>query len=130
VKRGVDVRILTVGEKTDVKTTWYAGRALYEELLAGGVRIYEYRPTMMHAKTIVVDGIWTSIGSMNFDNRSIAFNNEAQIVALDTTIGRQMDDIFLDDLKHSDEMKLETFRKRPWTGKVLEWGAQKLRRIL
>ena len=73
--RGVDVRVLTVGKETDVKTTWYAGRALYEKLLAGGVKIYEYQPTMMHAKTIVVDGLWSAIGSMNFDNRSIAFNN-------------------------------------------------------
>ena len=52
--------MLTVGTKTDVKTTWYAGRALYEKLLAGGVRIYEYQPTMMHAKTIVVDGLWSA----------------------------------------------------------------------
>lgn len=130
VRRGVDVRVLTVGKKTDVKTTWYAGRALYEKLLAGGVRIYEYQPTMMHAKTIVVDALWSAIGSMNFDNRSIAFNNESQIVALDSGVGTKMEEIFLDDLKYSEEMKLDTFRKRPWTGKVLEWGAQKLRRIL
>jgi cardiolipin synthase len=129
-KRGVDVRVLTVGKETDVKTTWYAGRALYEGLLAGGVKIYEYRPAMMHAKTIVVDGLFSAVGSMNFDNRSIAFNNESQIVALDSTVGRRMDEIFLEDLKYSEEMKLETFRNRPWTGKVLEWGAQKLRRIL
>jgi cardiolipin synthase len=129
-KHGVDVRVLTVGKETDVKTTWYAGRALYEGLLEGGVKIYEYTPTMMHAKTIVVDGLFSAVGSMNFDNRSIAFNNEAQIVALDPGIGQQMDKIFLDDLKYSEEIKLETFRKRPWTGKVLEWGAQQLRRIL
>lgn len=129
-KRGVDVRILTVGPATDVKSTWYAGRALYENLLEGGVKIYEYKPTMMHAKTIVVDGVWSSMGSMNFDNRSIAFNNESQILALDSTIGKQMDDIFMEDLKYSDEVKLETFRKRPWTGKVLEWGAQQMRRVL
>ena len=129
-KHGVDVRVLTVGKETDVKTTWYAGRALYEGLLEGGVKIYEYSPTMMHAKTIVVDGLFTAVGSMNFDNRSIAFNNEAQIVALDPGVGQQMDQIFLDDLKYSEEIKLETFRKRPWTGKVLEWGAQQLRRIL
>jgi cardiolipin synthase len=127
---GVDVRVLTVGKETDVKTTWYAGRALYEGLLEGGVKIYEYKPTMMHAKTIVVDGLFTAVGSMNFDNRSIAFNNEAQIVALDPGVGQQMDQIFLDDLKYSDEIKLDTFRKRPWTGKVLEWGAQQLRRVL
>jgi cardiolipin synthase A/B len=129
-KRGVDVRILTVGSATDVKSTWYAGRALYENLLAGGVKIYEYKPTMMHAKTIVVDGMWSSMGSMNFDNRSIAFNNESQILALDSTVGKQMDDIFMEDLKYSDEIKLETFRNRPWTGKVLEWGAQQMRRVL
>ncbi len=106
------------------------GRALYEQLLKGGVKIYEYRPTMMHAKTIVVDGVWSSVGSMNFDNRSIAFNNEAQFVSLDSSIGAQMNQIFLDDLKYSDEVNLEKFRQRSWTGRVLEWGAQKIRRVL
>ncbi len=130
VKRGVDVRVLTVSSRTDVRTTWYAGRALYERLLLGGVRIYEYQPAMMHAKTIVVDGLFSAIGSMNFDNRSLAFNNESQVLALDRTVGQRMDSIFVDDLKYSQEIKLETFRNRPWTGKVLEWGAQKLRRLL
>lgn len=129
-RRGVDVRVLTVSSETDVKTTWYAGRALYEMLLEGGVKIYEYQPAMMHAKTIVVDGYFSAVGSMNFDNRSIAFNNEAQIVALDSTVGKQMDEIFLEDLKYSEEIKLETFRNRSWKGKMLEWGAQKLRRVL
>ena len=129
-RRGVDVRVLTASEESDIKTTLYAGRALYETLLEGGVKIYEYSPTMMHAKTIVVDGLWTAIGSMNFDNRSIAFNNESQIVALDPGVGQQMEQIFLEDVKYSKEIKLEEFRKRPWTGKVLEWGAQKLRRVL
>src|SRR5678815_4020441 len=123
--RDRDVRVLTVGEKTDVQTTWYAGRALYEKLLAGGVKIYEYQPTMMHAKTIVVDGLFSAVGSMNFDNRSIAFNNESQILALDPEVGQKMDQIFLEDLKYSKEIKLDEFKKRAWTGKVLEWGAQK-----
>src|SRR5205085_176225 len=57
-RRGVDVRILTVGGKTDVKTTWYAGRYRYEQLLDAGVKIYEFQPTMMHAKAISVDGRW------------------------------------------------------------------------
>jgi cardiolipin synthase A/B len=129
-KRGVDVRVLTVGSKTDVKTTWYAGRTYYEKLLLGGVKVYEYKPTMMHAKTMVVDGVWSEIGSMNFDNRSLAFNNESLLLVLDKTIGAQMDSIFLDDVKYSDEIKLDTFRKRPLGGRILEWGAQKLRRIL
>jgi cardiolipin synthase len=130
VRRGVDVRVLTVSSKTDVKTTWYAGRALYEKLPQGGVRIYEYQPAMMHAKTLVVDGVFSAVGSMNFDNRSIAFNNESQVIALDPNVGQKMDSIFVDDLKYSKEMKLDEFRRRPWTGKVLEWGASKLRRIL
>ena len=129
-RRGVDVRVLTVSAKTDVKTTWYAGRTYYEKLLAGGVRIYEYQPTMMHAKTMVVDGIWSDIGSMNFDNRSLSFNNESLLVALDRKVGAKMDSIFMDDLTRSQEMKLDEFRKRPLSGKILEWGAQKLRRVL
>jgi cardiolipin synthase A/B len=129
-KRGVDVRVITVSNKTDVKTTWYAGRTYYEKLLEGGVKIYEYQPTMMHAKTMVVDGIWSDIGSMNFDNRSLSFNNESLLVALDRTIGAQMDSIFIDDLTRSKEIKLDEFRKRPLSGKILEWGAQKLRRVL
>ena len=129
-KRGVDVRVITVSDKTDVKTTWYAGRTYYEKLLEGGVKVYEYEPTMMHAKTLVVDGMWSGIGSMNFDNRSLSFNNESVLVTLDRRIGAQMDSIFMDDITRSKEIKLDEFKKRPLSGKILEWGAQKLRRIL
>ena len=129
-RRGVDVRVLTVSNKTDVKTTWYAGRTYYEKLLAGGVKIYEYQPTMMHAKSMVVDGMWSSIGSMNFDNRSLSFNDESVLVVLDRHVGAQMDSVFMDDLKWSKEIILEEFKKRPLSGKILEWGAQKLRRVL
>jgi cardiolipin synthase len=129
-KRGVDVRVLTVSSKTDVKTAWYAGRTYYEKLLEGGVKIYEYEPTMMHAKTMVVDGMWSAIGSMNFDNRSLSFNDESILVALDRNVGVKMDSVFMDDLKWSKEIKLDEFRKRALSGKILEWGAQKLRRVL
>ncbi|HEX6626738.1 MAG TPA: phospholipase D-like domain-containing protein [Gemmatimonadaceae bacterium] len=128
--RGVDVRVLTVSSKTDVKTTWYAGRTYYEKLLEGGVKIYEYQPTMMHAKTMVVDGMWSAIGSMNFDNRSLSFNNESTLLVLDRKVGAQMDSVFMDDIKWSKEIKLDEFKKRPLSGKILEWGAQKLRRVL
>jgi cardiolipin synthase len=129
-RRGVDVRVLTVSKKTDVKTTWYAGRTYYEPLLENGVKIYEYQPTMMHAKSMVVDGLWSDIGSMNFDNRSLSFNDESLLVALDRGVGAQMDSIFMEDIKFSKEMKLDEFRKRPLSSKILEWGAQKLRRVL
>jgi len=130
VKRGVDVRILTVSDETDVRTTWYAGRARYESLLAGGVRIYEYQPTMMHAKTVVADGVWSSIGSMNFDNRSLAFNNESNLVAWDPAFGAEMNATFLDDLRYSREIKLPEFRRRPMIDRMVELGSNVLSRLL
>jgi len=130
VKRGVDVRILTVSEKSDVKTTWYAGRFRYEELLRNGVKIYEYQPAMLHSKTIVVDGLWSSIGSMNFDNRSMAFNNESNLVVLDAPFGAQMDSTFLDDLRFSKQITLEEFQRRSLWSKMLEAGASLLSRLL
>ena len=128
--RGVDVRILTVSRETDVKTTWWAGRSRYEELLRAGIRIYEYQPTMMHAKTFIVDGLWGSIGSMNFDNRSLAFNNESNLVLLDPTLGAQMDSIFMDDLTRSKEITLAEFTRRPWYDRVIEYGAAVFSRLL
>jgi cardiolipin synthase len=128
--RGVDVRILTVSKETDVKTTWWAGRSRYEELLRAGIRIYEYQPTMMHAKTFIVDGMWGSIGSMNFDNRSLAFNNESNFVFLDPTLGAQMDSTFMDDLTRSKEIVLAEFQRRPWYDHVIEYGASVFSRLL
>jgi cardiolipin synthase A/B len=129
-KRGVDVRVLTAGPKTDIKTTTWAGRARYEELLRNGVRIWEYQPTMMHAKTLVVDGVWSTIGSLNFDNRSLAYNNESNIVSLDPALGAAMDSMFLADLRYSKEQKLDEFQRRPWTEKALEMWANMLSRLL
>jgi len=129
-KRGVDVRVLTVSEETDVRTTWYAGRARYPELLKGGVKIYEYQPTMIHSKTLVVDGIWGSIGSMNFDNRSLAFNNESNLLMWDRTLGAAMDSTFFDDLRYSREITLPEFARRPLTERMVELGASVLSRLL
>jgi cardiolipin synthase len=129
-KRGVDVRVLTVGPKTDVKTTRYAGRYRYEQLLRGGVKIFEYQPTMMHSKTISVDGLWGTIGSMNFDNRSLAFNNESNLVFLDAGVTAQLDSAFLDDLRYSKEIKLAEFERRSAWQKMLELGATMLSRLL
>jgi cardiolipin synthase len=130
VRRGVDVRVLTASKNTDVKTTWLAGRDYYENLLGGGVRIYEYEAAMMHAKTMVVDGVWSSIGSMNFDNRSMAFNNEANLLVLDTAFGGRMDSVFMHDIAHAKEITLPDFARRAWPEKLVEWGAEKLWRVL
>jgi cardiolipin synthase A/B len=129
-QRGVDVRILTASEKTDIKTTLLAGRSTYEELLSSGIRIYEYQPSMMHSKTIVVDGLWSSVGSLNFDNRSLALNTESNLVVLDGGVGAVMDSLFLQDLTQSREIQLPAFRQRSWISKVLEKGARLLARVL
>jgi cardiolipin synthase len=129
-RQGVDVRIITAGPKTDVKTTTYAGRARYEQLLGEGIRIYEYQPTMMHSKTFVVDGLWSTVGSLNFDNRSLAFNNESNLVVLDTAIGASMDSLFMDDIKWSKEITLPEFQRRGRKERILEWGANLLSRML
>ena len=129
-KRGVDVRVLTAGDQTDVKTTTYAARARYEELLKGGVRIYEYKPVMVHAKTFVVDNYWSSIGTLNFDNRSLALNNESNLVMLDAPLGNAMTAMFFSDLEHAVEIKLETFARRSFKQRMLEKGANVFSRLL
>lgn len=129
-RRGVDVRVLTVGAKTDVKTTWYAGRAYYEDLLKGGVRIYEYQPSMIHAKTLVADGKWSAIGSMNFDNRSMAFNNETNLVASDSVLGARMDSVFVHDCAQARQVTLPAFLARGRWERLKEWGAEKVWRVL
>lgn len=129
-KRGVDVRVLTASDETDVRVTWYAGRSRYESLLNGGVRLYEYQPSMMHAKTMVADGIWGTIGSMNFDNRSLAFNNETNLVVWDRDFGAVLDSTYHNDLRYAREIKLSEFTKRPWTARLVELGASVFSRLL
>jgi cardiolipin synthase len=129
-KRGVDVRVLTAGDQTDVKTTTWASRARYEELLRGGVRLYEYQPVMVHAKTFVVDNYWSSIGTLNFDNRSLALNNESNLVMLDAPLGNAMTAMFFSDLEHAVEVKLETFMRRSLMERMLEAGSNILSRLL
>ena len=122
--------MLTVSSKTDVKTTWWAGRYRYAELLRGGIKIYEYQPTMMHSKTISVDGMWGTIGSMNFDNRSLAFNNESSVLVLDSAFAAQMDSAFLDDLRYSKQITLPEFEKRSAGERLIEAAAALLSRLL
>jgi cardiolipin synthase len=129
-RRGVDVRILTAGAHTDIRTVRMAGRARYDRLLAAGVRIYEWQPTALHAKTFVVDGIWASVGSINFDNRSLVLNDEATLMILDEGIGSQMTSVFFDDLTHAQEITLKGFRRRPWPHRIVEQAANLVSPVL
>jgi cardiolipin synthase A/B len=129
-RRGVDVRVLTPDRNSDVRSTYFAGRKNLRELLAGGVRVFEYCPSMMHAKSVVVDGIWSSVGTMNFDNRSMAFNDETMLMVHDRALARRMQDVFERDLEVATEMTLEKFDRRPRTDRILEHASAALSRIL
>ena len=120
---GVDVRILLPNDYTDAKPIRLTSHRYYEELLAAGVRIFEYQPTMMHAKGMVVDGIWSVIGSANMDIRSHELNQENVVGVLDAGLAEQIEAAFREDLARSQEIRLEQWRKRGSLVRVLERAA-------
>jgi len=120
VRRGVDVRVVVPGEYVDVPIARQAARWQYERMLRRGIRLFEYQPTMMHAKTMVVDGIWTTIGSSNFDDRSFRLNDEINVNVYDESIAAQMEAMFFEDLARSEEITSRRFRRRPYFDRVKE----------
>lgn len=119
VGRGVDVRLLLPG-KSDITAAHFAGRAFFTRLLKAGVKIYTYGGEILHAKTAVFDGLWSVIGSANLDFQSLRRNDEGNVGILDEGFGRQMIDIFMEDLKNSRQIDLETWRSRPLCDKFKE----------
>ena len=130
IRRGVDVRVIVPGEHSDVPIVRHASRWHYELLLRRGIRIYEYQPTMMHAKTMVVDGMWTSVGSSNFDDRSFRLNDEVNVNVYDEGVAKQMEAIFMDDLARSHEITLRKWFRRPMFDRVKENFADLFKRQL
>ncbi|HUF36078.1 MAG TPA: phospholipase D-like domain-containing protein [Gemmatimonadales bacterium] len=125
-RAGVDVRILVPGDHTDAVPIQLAGRSFYEELLAAGVRIFEYQAAMMHAKTAVVDDAWAIVGSANMDERSMELNEENVVGIADRDFARAVAAGVEHDLTRSREVRLEEWRKRP----VWQRGFEKLAKIL
>ena len=111
--RGVDVKILLPGRYHDQPAVRRASRRTWGPLLEGGVELYEYEPTMMHCKIVIVDSSVASIGSINFDPRSFALNAEFGVVALDRGIAEQMEDSFVEDLRFSRRVTAEDLRALP-----------------
>ncbi len=111
-RAGVDVRVLVPGNHTDAVPVQAAGRSYYEELLAAGVRIFEYQPAMMHAKTAVIDGAWSIVGSANLDERSMELNEENVLGIGDPDFARAIEEGVMADLARSREIHLEEWRKR------------------
>ena len=129
-RRGVDVQLLVGGPKTDVRVARLAAHGRYDPLLAAGVHIFEYASTTLHAKTFVADSVWSSIGTMNFDNRSLALNDEATLMVLDARFGRQMEDMFKADLAMAVPVDPAAFARRSRFEHVKEWGANQITRLL
>lgn len=129
-RRGVDVRVLTAGANSDVATTLYAARHRYDELLRNGIRVFEYQASMMHAKTMSVDGTWSTVGSMNFDSRSLAFNDESTLLVRDAGFAAELDSVFEADVTRSREINAEEWRRRPLRLRALEAAANLLSALL
>jgi cardiolipin synthase len=119
-KRGVRVRIITPGKRIDTHTVREASRACWGDLLAAGVEMYEYQPTMFHCKLIVVDEYLVSVGSTNFDSRSFKLNDEANLNIYDRDFARRQTAIFDDDVAQSKRITLDDWRRRSLPEKLLE----------
>ena len=123
VKRGVAVHLMVPGKHTDSPFVRRAGCYLYAGLLKGGVRLYEFNPTLIHQKVVIVDGTWSHIGSTNFDSRSLSLNEEVGIGVRDPDVARQLRDAFENDLRRSEELTLDRWRRRPWRSRAFDWFA-------
>jgi cardiolipin synthase len=120
LKRGVKVQIILPGPNTDSEVTRRASRAEWGDLLRAGAEIYEYQPTMYHCKVLIVDELWTTVGSTNFDSRSFSVNDEANLNVYDRDFAREQARIFAEDLKRSRRVTLEEWENRPWREKLWE----------
>jgi cardiolipin synthase len=119
-RAGVDVRVLSNSDHTDAKPIRLASHSYYEELLAAGVKIYEYEKTMLHSKHIVVDGVWCVVGSPNMDIRSKELNEENVLGIVDIGLGRELEKTFLEDQSNAREIRLEEWKQRGWLTRIGE----------
>lgn len=112
-RRGLDVRLL-VPNKTDVKPALAIQRSHYKDLLKAGIKIYENPNVVLHAKSLVIDGVWSVIGSSNLDYRSVLYNDEVDVVVLGPATGGEMQKMFEEDAHESHQISLEEWKHRPW----------------
>lgn len=129
VARGVDVRLL-LPEKTDSDLVFHASRSFYDELLSANVKIYERQGALLHAKTALIDGVWSTIGSTNLDWRSFVHNQEINAVMLGLDFGNKMQQMFEKDLAESKQITLKDWRARPISMRLKEQAARLWARFL
>jgi cardiolipin synthase A/B len=119
-ERGVKLRILVPGRKSDHLLTRSTSRAGYGPLLEAGAEVYEYHPSMIHAKVLCVDGLWAVVGSTNFDNRSFGINDEVNLAVCDPAFATRLEQDMAGDLEQSRRVSLEEWRRRPVTERAPE----------
>jgi cardiolipin synthase len=127
VRRGVRVQVIVPGRHTDTEMVRAASRALWGPLLRAGIEIYEYVPTMFHCKSMVVDEQWVAVGSANFDGRSFALNDEANLCVFDREFARQQIELFQQDLARSRRVTYRRWLRRPLGIQVMDRAASWLR---
>jgi cardiolipin synthase A/B len=126
-RRGVEVEIIVPGPYIDTSVVQKASRACWGPLLEAGAAIFEYQPTMYHTKVMVVDDLWVSVGSTNFDSRSFKLNDEANLNVLDSQLAAELAGYFEEDKVRSRRVTLEEWRCRPWPERLAERAAALLR---
>jgi cardiolipin synthase A/B len=119
-RRGVKIDIIVPGSHTDQRWVRLVSRRKYNELLLAGIRIYEYRAGMTHAKVLNVDDLWVVLGTTNFDNRSFEHNDEVNLAIRDEDVSARMTKDFVHDLQSCEEVTLETWKRRPLVEKIVE----------
>jgi cardiolipin synthase len=120
VKRGVRVRIMVAGVPNDNLVARLNSVRLYGALLETGVELLEYNRTMLHHKTMVVDGVWATVGTTNFDSRSFAHNEENNVCLCDAAFSRELNAMFAEDAAVCERVTLEAWRKRPLINKIIQ----------
>lgn len=118
-RRGIDVRLL-VPSRSDSDLSILMQHSHYHELLEAGVKIYECSQEILHSKVAVIDGVWSAVGSSNFDYRSVVFNDEVDVVVIGTKTGQQLEQMFEDDLRKAKRIDLEEWGNRPFDQRIKE----------
>lgn len=119
-ERGVDVKIILPGT-TDSLLALHAQRYHYARLMQSGVKIYEHKTSLLHAKTAVIDGVWSTVGSTNLDFLSLLHNDEVNAIILSDRFAGEMEEMFLKDLQNSRQIQRDAWNKRSWLRKLREW---------
>lgn len=128
-RRGVDVRLL-LPDQSDVKAAIAIQRSHYGDLLEAGVKIYESHHVVLHAKTVVIDGVWSVIGSSNFDHRSVLYNDEVDVVVLGSSTAQEVERMFVEDSAKAGQIELAAWRKRPLLQRLNEFFSRIFQNML